>query len=97
MAGDEPGAKPVPAAFSCCDQMYAAAEEPPSFCFQTRYAVPVFGSTKGCGSIDPVAWQSRGALDTSLNCTWIGEIDDAVATARQSKPVSELWPACAAS
>jgi len=42
---DEPGAKPVPAAFNCCPQMYAGADEPPSFCFQTRYAVPVLGST----------------------------------------------------
>src|SRR5271170_5994094 len=97
MAGDDPGAKPVPAAFSCCDQIYAAAEEPPSFCFQTRYAVPVLGSTYGCGSMDPVAWHSMGALDTSLNCTLVGEIDAAVATARQSKPVSDACPDCAAS
>ena len=47
--------------------------------------------------MDPVAWHSMGALDTSLNCTLVGEIDAAVATARQSKPVSEAWPDWAAS
>ena len=59
--------------------------------------MPVLGSTKGCGSMDPVAWHSMGPLATSLNCTSVGEMDGAVATARQSKPVSEAWPDCAAS
>ena len=44
----------------------------------------MLGSTKGWGSMDPVDWHSMGPLDASLNCTLVGEIDAAVATARQS-------------
>ena len=47
--------------------------------------------------MDPVAWHSTGPLDASLNCTSVGEMDAAVATARQSKPESDAWPDWAAS
>ena len=59
--------------------------------------MPELGSTYGCGSIDPVGWHSTGLFDTSLNWTSVGEMDAAVATARQSKPVSVVCPAWAAS
>ena len=47
--------------------------------------------------MEPVGWQSRGAFATSEKATLVGEIDPAVATARQSAPLSDACPAWAAS
>ena len=52
----------------------------------------MLGSTYGSGSMDPVGWHSRGVLATSLNCASVGEMEDAVATARQSYPLSDVCP-----
>ena len=52
----------------------------------------MLGSTYGSGSMDPVGWHSIGPLATSLNCTSVGEREAAVATARQSYPVSDPCP-----
>ena len=57
----------------------------------------MLGSTYGSGSMDPVGWHSIGALATSLNCAFVGVREAAVATARQSYPVSDPWPDWAAS
>jgi hypothetical protein len=47
--------------------------------------------------MDPVGWQSRGPPEVSVNWTEVGEIEGAVATARQSYPLSVACPAWAAS
>ena len=82
-----PAAKAVPLGANGWDQIMAGPAEPPSFCFQTRYACPVTGSMKGLGSMEPVGWQSRG-LPESVNWALVGLRALAVATARQSNPVS---------
>ncbi len=47
--------------------------------------------------MEPVFWHRSGAFATSLNWTLVGEMDPAVATARQSNPLSLPWPTGAAS
>ena len=42
--------------------------------------------------MDPVGWHSMGPLATSLNCASVGEMEAAVATARQSYPLSDACP-----
>ena len=47
--------------------------------------------------MEPVGWQSSGVSEVSANWTSVGEIDDDVATARQSYPLADAWPDWAAS
>jgi hypothetical protein len=61
--------------------------------------MPVAGSTKGLGSMAPprLDWQMSGPLELSVNAVPVGLREWAVATDRQSYPLSLVWPAWAAS
>jgi len=89
----------IPSALSCWDHSWAGWSEPPSFDFHTKKACPVVGSTNGLGSMAPprLGWHSNGPDESSVKVASVGESAPAVATERQSSPVSLAWPDRAAS
>ncbi len=97
--GAEPARNPVPALLSSSVQMPAGCDEPPSLDFQTNQGLPLAGSMKGLGSMAPprADWHSSGPLELSVKAASVGLMPAAVATDRQSNPVSLAWPAWAAS
>ena len=80
----------MPALLSSSVQMPAGCDEPPSLDFQTSQGLPLAGSMKGLGSMAPPSadWQSNGPPELSVKAAPDGLMLAAVATDRQSNPVS---------
>ena len=88
--GAVPARKPVPVLLSSSVQMRAGCAEPPSLDFHTNHGEWSAGSMNGLGSIAPprALWHSKGPLELSVKAASVGLMPAAVATDRQSYPVS---------